>query len=197
MRLCSVPNCGRKHSSGGYCEAHMRRLRLYGELGFEPIHVIGDSLEALKARFDQSWMPIAETGCWLWLGSYYREDGYGRCTVGKGKSQRATHVAWRLYRGESISKGSILLHRCDHRWCVNPDHLKLGTHKENMADMTTKKRQAVGERNGQSKLTEADVILIRNSPEGPRALGRRYGVARQTIQRIRRGIDWAYLLAGE
>ncbi len=77
---------------------------------------------------------------------------------------KAHRVAWMLYRGE-IPPGLCVLHRCDVRWCVNPNHLFLGTHQDNMSDMAAKGRSKPhdnnGEANGAAKLSVAKVLEIR------------------------------------
>ena len=75
-------------------------------------------------------------GCWLWHES--GAQGYG--TLGfYGKKWLAHRLAWAAYKG-TIPKGLHVLHKCDVRQCCNPDHLSLGTHQENMADMMRKGR---------------------------------------------------------
>lgn len=111
--------------------------------------------------------------CWIWCGPMYK-DGYGQ--VALLGEHRAHRVAYSLAFG-TIPEGKQVLHRCDNRGCVNPDHLFLGTHSDNMRDMTSKGRQATGDRAGPrlypesrkkgesnhfSKLTEREVLEIRN-----------------------------------
>ena len=79
-------------------------------------------------------------GCWTWNRSRY-QSGYGAVCVGDGPGRMdSTHrVAWRLAKGP-IPRGMHVLHRCDNRICVRPDHLFLGTNDDNIADMRAKGR---------------------------------------------------------
>lgn len=94
-----------------------------------------------------------ESGCHEWKAGLHR-DGYGKF-VDFGKTIQAHRVAYSLFVGE-IPKGSWVLHRCDNRKCVNPEHLFLGNAKVNIADMDAKKRRGT-----RSKLTEKDVSSIK------------------------------------
>ena len=91
-------------------------------------------------------------------------------------------------------KGLIVMHLCDNPPCVNPDHLRLGTHQDNMDDKVSKGRQSRGASHGNHKLTDADVIAIRSSSLTLRELAKDYGVSHTAIGQIKRGESYKHLL---
>jgi hypothetical protein len=100
------------------------------------------NMQSLKEKFDKKWEPVPFSGCWLWTDSCHR-SGYGQLFVRSrtnrfAKNVRAHRLSWELHNGE-IPEGQYVLHKCDVRSCVNPDHLFLGTHEENMIDMCRKR----------------------------------------------------------
>lgn len=140
-------------------------------------------------RFTGKFIPEPNSGCWLWENA--TDHGYGVFSL-EGKSWRAHRAAWMLFNGP-IPNGLFVLHRCDTRCCVNPRHLYLGTHADNMRDMTTRNRQACGTRQGLSKLTDDDVGVIRSSGEPKKALAREYGVAPVTIRDLLARRTWRHV----
>ena len=92
-------------------------------------------------RFEKHFMPEPNSGCWLWFGALDGYKKYGCFRVGK-KNLRAHRVSWELYRG-SIPKGMQVLHKCDVPPCVNPDHLWIGTQRDNVNDMIRKGRRMI------------------------------------------------------
>jgi hypothetical protein len=77
-------------------------------------------------------------GCWLWTGS--KTNGYGCIMLRKGRSAKATHLALEFV-GKPRPEGAFALHSCDNPACVNPAHLRWGTHAENMNDMKIRGRR--------------------------------------------------------
>lgn len=91
------------------------------------------NMARIEARVDKS------TGCWVWLGSKSKR-GYGKIGVGGGKSPQGVHrVMWELVNGP-IPTGLFVCHHCDNPPCCNPDHLFVGTAKDNVQDAISKGR---------------------------------------------------------
>ena len=126
--------------------------------------------------------------CWLWTG--FAKDGYGQW-----KSRSAHRYSYSIYKG-SIPAGLVVMHSCDNRLCVNPDHLSLGTIADNVADAVAKGRMAKGERKPAAKLTERSVIELRRLyglGNSARALGRQFGVSKTTVMDIINRKFWTHV----
>ncbi len=140
------------------------------------------------------------SSCWLWQGTTNGTAGYGSFRVGSMKdgSRRkilAHRFSYKLHKNQ-IPEKLIVCHSCDNPLCVNPEHLFLGTHKDNMQDCCSKGRISKGEHRPKSKLTNQQVeyirkvFTLRHSKFGGAALARRFGVCHQLIHRIVRGKTW-------
>jgi hypothetical protein len=124
--------------------------------------------------------------CWQWKGVKCPQ-GYGHISY-KGRPTGAHRVSYLLYRGE-FPQHLQVLHTCDNTSCVNPDHLFIGTQKENMADRTEKGRTLFGERNPRAVLSKYQVRRIREFRDvGVSAydLKMQYGVSLSTIHKVLR-----------
>jgi hypothetical protein len=133
-------------------------------------------------------------GCWCWTGPRFNSrQEYGRITV-NGVSMPAHRFAYELFRGP-IPKKMLVCHSCDQQVCVNPDHLFLGTHQDNMADMVAKQRSSHihGESHPNAKLTDELVAEIRSSPETQKELAERLHVSQALISKVRHRRIWAHL----
>src|SRR5216684_5016973 len=96
-------------------------------------------VRSVRERFEEKYIPEPNSGCWLWDGSL-DSHGYGQLSSKRGsRPHRASVVSYELYKG-GVPNGWCVLHRCDVPCCVNPDHLWLGTRKENSIDMVEKGR---------------------------------------------------------
>lgn len=147
--------------------------------------------------------PTLGTACWVWT-STVDVGGYGLFHIGSRKTNdrrgaKAHRWVFEQTHGCTLKdRWDMVLHKCDNRKCVNPEHLFRGTHQENMKDRDVKKRQAHGSRHGMSELTDDQVrhVLARKSwgePETLKQLAARFGVSLPTLIHIRSGHTWKHL----
>jgi hypothetical protein len=148
----------------------------------------GNWVELPKIDWDKI-MPEPNSGCWLWIGAC-NGDGYATIHC-KGKTFAGHRVIFQRLIG-SIPKGMQVLHKCDVPFCLNPDHLWLGSHTDNMRDKKKKDRvhRPHGELNGHCKLTKLEALEIKSAVIGCWKLSKRYGMSVSTIQNIRNGRIW-------
>lgn len=134
--------------------------------------------------------PSPTEGCWDWT-SATDGRGYGMFRM---NSQRvgAHQASYRIYHGP-IENGLFVLHSCDRPICVQPAHLHLGTHTLNMRECIKRKRNAFGERNGQSRLTEVEVEWIRQAPLKVGDMARMLDINHATISDIRQRRTWNHI----
>lgn len=154
------------------------------------------AVDAFRERFESKTMPEPNSGCWLWM-AYVDEIGYG-ITVFRRGQYKAHRVSWTIYRGE-IPDGLKVLHKCDVRCCVNPDHLFLGTQADNVRDMFAKGRNRSpkplrGDANPMARLTGEHAWAIRHMVRlklfTQAEIARDYGVSPMTISRIINNQTW-------
>ena len=124
--------------------------------------------------------PVPESGCWIWLRAW-NPDGYGKCTTkvnGELFQRKAHRFVYEQLVGP-IPEDMVLCHRCNTRICVDPDHLYVGTQRQNI-------QQAVKQfRKGKLSREEAQYIL--DSVRPPKILSKQFGVSTETINAIKHG----------
>lgn len=175
-------------------EPHVVEYRMYGKTLTRRLETKTEMLARFMAK-----VRVDESGCWIWTGAMSAaKGGYGSFGV-RRRVMRAHHVSYELHfgpfdRGEG-HHGICVLHRCDVRACVNPEHLFLGTHAENVADMMAKKRdvRCFGERNPMTKLTAQQANEIRDRCDAGEVwadLAREFNVSHSAVTNIAKRRTW-------
>lgn len=151
-----------------------------------------------EAQAERFWSKCSKGDCcWNWMGRRFRR-GYGIFCVeyhGKRREITASRLAYALHSKADPAE-LVVCHTCDNRACINPAHLFIGTHQDNIADMIAKGRQCRGKDKHSAKMTEQDVLDIREEYRNgvwPSVLAKRYGVSSKTIKRNAKGLKWKHL----
>ena len=154
-------------------------------------------------QISPAWWPRFEAkikktdSCWLWTASRNLK-GYGEFRL-QGKLLRAHRASFAYFKGE-IPSGLLIMHLCDIPACVNPEHLALGTSKDNSQDRDLKGRRAstVGALNGAAKLTATDVAFIRaesaSKAQTQKQLAERFNVSSSLVSLIAKRKIWKGVL---
>jgi hypothetical protein len=134
-----------------------------------------------------------EEGCLVCSSHKPSVRGYPRYGV-RGKSYRMHRYIYEQLFGE-IPEGMMVMHLCDNRMCINPEHLRLGTYYDNMKDMYDKKRNVFGEKCAAAKLTGESVAFIKKNKKviKGRDLAKMFGVSPQTICDIHNKRGWKHV----
>lgn len=138
---------------------------------------------------------VRQGDCLIWKGGK-GNSGYGTFFL-NGKNRNSHRVSYQLHHGE-IPTGKVVMHTCDNRLCVEPAHLRLGTHAENSADMLSKSRHRVptGCEHPNAKITPEIAAEIRrrykpySRTDGSSALAREFGLSQPAVHTLIRGETW-------
>jgi len=152
---------------------------------------IKDRQKAVERLLDNS--TTDENGCWVWTGTR-NTHGYGFLGI-QGDYVAAHRVSAHLFLGMPLTPENLACHHCDNPPCVNPDHLFIGTHRDNMADRDAKGRTRRGEDVPAHKLTSSHVEEIRYAKANGVSvaeLADRYSVSVGTISACCKGISWRH-----
>jgi len=153
-------------------------------------------MDKIQERF---WSKVLQSedegGCWEWTARLNNRGGYGTFKL-NGKMILAHRFAYEDINNKKIDEGMCVLHSCDNPKCVNPEHLRQGTYQENINDKVSRNRQAhnQGEKSGTSKLTELQVVEIREKSHlKQHQLALEYKVTPQTINMIINRKIWKHI----
>lgn len=189
--ICSIAGCGRKHHGRGFCSMHLSRMMRHGD----PLKSLAPTPSSQQYEWlKRSVLASADT-CVLWPFTL-SSAGYGVVKDADGKKWMAHALALHLSK-PMPSHDYLALHAphdiCGNRNCVNPRHLRWGTHTENAADRIIDGTNAHGANHGSARLTEADIATIldlRKSGMTQRQIAEIIRVDRSHISRILAGKKW-------
>jgi len=183
---CGKPIVRRKYPGGGHEPIERARRRKYCDMECRK-----------KSNIDRFWERVdrgTPEQCWGWKGPQ-SQSGYGKLVESyrRGIYHSAHRFSYELHFGP-IPPKLFVLHSCDNPICVNPAHLRVGTPKENSRDMMERHRGVMGENHHQAKLTEVQVLSIRDDVlSSERELGAKYGVSPATIHAVRTMKTWRHI----
>ena len=196
MAICRVNDCVSNVwvMSSGLCSAHYNRLRTTGTTDDGP-----QAKGTLKERF---WRQVDKRDpdeCWEWAAKS-KVDGYG--VIGRGgrygKKVLAHRLSWELHNGDIPETngyhGTVVMHKCDNRLCVNPNHLMLGTQGDNVKDMDDKGRRKTtatcGSKHHMTTITEEEAAQIYQMEGLYRIIAEHYNCTLAVVKSIKRRITW-------
>lgn len=186
MRKCSINGCEGKHQALGFCTKHYLRHWSGKNPELDPRPEI-----PAETRFKTKYT-VNDCGCWIWNS---RSNKFRSCSFWfKKERMTAYRASYIMHKGE-IPDGYVVRHRCDDPACVNPDHLELGTQKDNCADKVLRNRcnAKAGSAHSNTSLTEQDVLEIRASSESRKTLALRYGIHYMTVTDIIVRKTWKHI----
>lgn len=192
--VCTAESCARSQQAKGFCIKHYNRWRRTGNPNQARRMMPRGS--TLHHRIEAQRTAGSPDSCWEWEGTIHH-SGYGHMQV--DGVQKSAHIWAYIDANGPIPEGQMVLHSCDNRRCVNPNHLRLGSHQDNMDDKVERDRcsRLMGELGPSRKITESDAVEIiqRYATESisSAALGRDYGISPSQVQFIVNGKRWPHL----
>lgn len=155
------------------------------------------SFSQIRDRFMHKVYPEPNTGCWLWAGASHPKYGHGSLNGSSYYGFNWAHrFSYYIHVGD-FDRSLCVLHKCDNPYCVNPDHLFLGTAKDNHEDKVKKGRQQRGEKHSNAKVNENDVRSIRiahSHGESMVSIGKRYVLHTVSVFDIVHRVNWKHVL---
>lgn len=146
---------------------------------------------------DYFWSKVEKTdGCWIWTGPFNTTARYGSMRFGSIK-MLSHRYSWVLHNG-TIPDGLVVCHKCDNPPCVNPEHLFLGTHHDNVHDKMKKNRavNVIGSKIGCAVFVESEVFDIRvraASGESVKSLAKEYEASETAVRQLVKGNTWKHV----
>jgi len=198
---CLVDLCTNESYARGFCSKHYNRLRVNGTVEDGPL-----ARAAMSERFFRHVDVKGDDDCWEWKAKS-RINGYGVISCGgrRGKKMLAHRASWEIHKGPIPKKptqyhGTVVMHMCDNRLCVNPNHLKLGTQADNIKDMDSKGRRVsnpvVGNLHHMTALTERQVKNIYQMSGKRSDIAVLFSCKEDVVKSIKTARTWAHVTSG-
>lgn len=196
--VCCLKGCDEPHFCLGFCSRHYDRIRpMDHPFRDRKSKAAGFGLSN-KERFDL-WVEKTDGGCWIWKGQPDAR-GYGVFSLVKDgiKGSRRRYIrahrwSWEDANGRQIPQGMLVRHLCNCKLCVNPDHLEIGTHEENIQDSIDGGLYPRGTGHPMSKVNDDIVRDIRTSKESAVEIARRYRISVPLVYKIRSRAGWKHV----
>lgn len=189
-RICKIDGCDKPLKARGWCNAHWVRWKRYGD------PLAGQTMKGEPSRFfNEVVLPYDGDECLIWP---YSKDGKGYAQIRKdGRNQSVSNLVCREIDGPPPTPEHEAAHSCGkgHLGCVAPSHLSWKTHVDNEADKLIHDTHIRGERCGTSKLSESQVLQIREliGRKTQREIAKMFGVCQATVSFINRRRRWFWL----
>lgn len=186
QRLCSMPGCEKPHAKNGFCSMHAARLERHGTTD-KPVRrsPARDFIESVTDDSDE---------CIPWP-FHVDEKGYGTYTDRNGINGPAHRYICIKFHGDP-EPGQVTRHKCKTKSCINPNHVEWGTYSENQMDRFRDGTACAGESNYNNKLTEADVLAIRErvaNGEVQAHMAKEFGITPQRLNQIVKRKAWRHI----
>jgi len=189
MPLKTCERCGRSYAKTRKYSVSMWARRRY-------CSTFCRSASGRRSFYDHFWNSVTKgPTCWEW-NKTRQPFGYGRVYTSSTHAEMAHRVSWMLFNGP-IPDGLFVLHRCDNPPCVRPDHLFLGTIRDNQVDSMNKGRNVRGTMNPRAKLDPDKVRSIRAlyaSGQTKESIAAMFGVSSPVIRGIVNGTGWSHVV---
>lgn len=185
--LCTIDGCHKYVRGHGLCGMHLARLRRNGD-------PLIRSLSKGKGAYYEGWIVdhVNFDGDDCLFGPFpvhrYPSVYFG------GKTQHVHRLMCRLAHGEPVAGKHFALHECGNKACLNPRHLRWGSHQDNMDDMGVLGERKVGELHHQKRLSNSAVPHIRKREMTQNDYSKLYGVSTTTIKNVQYGKTWKHVV---
>lgn len=191
VSVCQIPNCDNPVRACGLCGKHYVQRRRTGDpIAKRQLPPRKKRCSPVRDFFNKTVLRFDSDECLIWPFSY--RHGYPVVFYG-GKSRNAHRIICEIEHGPATEDKPQAVHSCGSSGCVNRRHLRWADQKINEADKIEHGTKIKGELCWKSKLSEDDVLSIRNSTSSSKELSKQFDVRPETINSIRSRRSWSWL----